>query len=135
MDLFTAPVVWLLFAFYLQALPGAVLLAVAVARPHPARCVKALLRGQDPVQLQGRNRRFSHFYGLSALFLAAAAASSALRHEPWIRPALYAALAVLTALGALAWHTTRTAPPATPDGDAEGEDGSDDTAPDARPPA
>ncbi|WP_148081890.1 hypothetical protein [Streptomyces botrytidirepellens] len=83
-------------------------------------------------QAKGRVQTFARLYALSAVSLAAATASSALRHAPWPWTVLYTALMVLTVLGAYAWNTALGQSPGastTADADARGGDTSSNTPP------
>ncbi|WP_148082061.1 hypothetical protein [Streptomyces botrytidirepellens] len=134
MNIFADPTPWLLAALCLQAFILVVFTADEATRPRQKdpRPVRAVLRGRAPAQTKGRVKTFARLYALSAVFLAAATASSALRHAPWIWTVLYAAMTVLTVLGAYAWNTAPGEPAAastTTDPDSKGEDTPSNTPP------
>ncbi|MEU1465286.1 hypothetical protein ABZ467_32385 [Streptomyces sp. NPDC005727] len=124
----TAPAPWLYLALSLQALPGAAFIGDAILEPHPDRSFSAALRGGHAAQLKSHNLKFSRLYALSAVFLAAAATTSYLRHDSWLWTSLYGALAVLTAMEACAWRAFRSTPPDTKNADAEKGTGNSESA-------
>lgn len=115
MSVFIDPAPWLLGALCLHVLPPLALMADALTRPRPIDApspAKDVLYGRTSHQLKGDVRAFTVFYALSAGLLASAAVCSLLRHAPHPQTVTFTVLAVLTGLGAYAWHTPGKSTPA-----------------------